>query len=106
VLSQPQVNGFARLTAVSTFPKKDQSLTDLMKSVNVTKGLQIPSVPGERLAAVTTYKVHIQNNLSQIVDEVVLFFKRNSDPVDAPVHAEHMTNVLPGQTRYFDLGSC
>ena len=115
VLSQPLPNLSAQLTPVQNLPTvdvlaehqlgKDQSLLSLMKSFDSVESLQIPFTPSARLAAVTTYKVHIRNLLSQLVDEVVLFFKRNSDPPGAIVHSERMTNVIPNQNRYFDLGT-
>lgn len=83
---------------------KEHSLQSLMKGFDIVESLQGPFTPGASPAAVTTYKVHIMNLLPQTVDEVVLFFKRNSDPPAAIVHSERMTNVLPNQPRYFDLG--
>ncbi len=80
--------------------KMDHSLLHLIKDS------QIPSTPAEERLAVANYVVRVINYFPQVVDEVALFFKRNSDNPAAPSHFTWMTNVLPGQTRFFNLGAC
>ena len=94
LLQSVKEEGIESIAQRTELDEIDRSLIELMTSLQ----------PAVRAAG--TYTVHVTNNRNAVIDEVRLFFKRNSDDPGAAVHNTWATNVQPGQTRFFDLGPC